>query len=717
MANLSGIDIGRYHILAPLGEGGMATVYKAFDTRLQREVAVKVIRKDAFTPDLLAMVLQRFEREALTLARLTHPNIIPVYDYGEYENSPFLVMPYLPGGTLKERIGGPMQVREAAALLLPVARALQYAHEQNVLHRDIKPSNILLTQGGQPMLGDFGIAKLLEQGQGATLTGTGVGIGTPEYMAPEAGLGEAVAASDQYSLGVVFYELVTGRKPYYADTPFAVMLKHINDPLPAPGSFVPGLPPAVEQVLFTALAKQPQHRYASVADFAQALGQLAQPPGLSTVPDSPAVRRPPQPAPLPYPANSPAQEEQVQPDQNRNQSAAAEAIELAGETSAHRAVEDAARRAGNEQEVKKTGVPTWKWQAAAAGIIVIVVLIIAALFWRNSSDRQLQAEMAASISATQDVLSQQATASSATQTAFLLLPTATARVVVLSPTSPPPTAIAAPSATPGNTPPTCTTIGQTWISPIDGMTLVCVPAGKFLMGAMASDWDAEIDERPQHEVTLDAFWIDRTEVTNRQFQLFAQATGYKTDAEKKGSSTFYDGSSWKETPGVNWKQPKGIGSDLSERWEFPVVHVSWSDAKTYCEWAKRSLPTEAQWEKAARGGDTRLYSWGNAAPDATLLNFNMNIKDAVEVGKYPKGASPYGAFDMAGNVWEWVADWYADNFYSLSSASNPTGPDSGQKRVMRGGSWYYDAKGIRSTNRVGYPPSTTNIDDGFRCSR
>jgi tRNA A-37 threonylcarbamoyl transferase component Bud32 len=274
MSNLTGQTIGRYHILEQLGEGGMATVYKAYDTRLERDVAIKVIRRDAFPPNQLDHILKRFEREAKALARLAHPNIVGVIDYGEHEGAPYLVMVYLRGGTLKQRLGKPVAWQEAAQMLTPIAEALEYAHENHIVHRDIKPANILLTEKGQPMLTDFGIAKLLEGSETQTLTGTGAAIGTPEYMAPEQWTGQAVAQSDIYSLGVVLYELVTGRKPYIADTPAAVFLKQVSDPLPRPKFFMPGLPDAVEHVLLKALAKKPEDRYQSIGEFATALKQL-----------------------------------------------------------------------------------------------------------------------------------------------------------------------------------------------------------------------------------------------------------------------------------------------------------------------------------------------------------------------------------------------------------------------------------------------------------
>jgi len=198
MINLIGQSLGRYHILEQLGEGGMATVYKAYDTRLERDVAVKIIRKSAFSPEVLERMLKRFEREAKALSKLTHPNIVGVIDYGDYEGSPYLVMEYLPGGTLKHRLGKPIPWQEAARLLLPIARALQFSFGWGGDHRDVKPSNILITLSGEPMLTDFGIAKILENEETATLTGTGMGVGTPEYMAPEQWTGKVTLQSDVY---------------------------------------------------------------------------------------------------------------------------------------------------------------------------------------------------------------------------------------------------------------------------------------------------------------------------------------------------------------------------------------------------------------------------------------------------------------------------------------------------------------------------------------
>ena len=275
MTDFTGLYFDRYHILESLGEGGMASVYKAYDTRLERDVAVKIIRIDMFIPAVLQQVLKRFEREAKSLAKLSHPNIVSIIDYGEHDGVPYLVMEYLPGGNLKDRLKGqPLPWQDSFQMILPIARALQFSHKQGIIHRDVKPSNILITLSDEPMLSDFGIAKILEGEGNTSLTGTGVGIGTPEYMAPEQWVGRTSPQSDLYSLGVVLYEMVTGHKPYSADTPAALLLKQANDPLPRPRNLVPDLPDRVEKIILKALSKKPEERYSGMEEFIYSLENL-----------------------------------------------------------------------------------------------------------------------------------------------------------------------------------------------------------------------------------------------------------------------------------------------------------------------------------------------------------------------------------------------------------------------------------------------------------
>ena len=272
---LIGKKVDRYEILEKIGEGGMASVYKAYDTRLEREVAIKFTKREAFPPDQLGMILKRFEREAKSLGRLSHPNIVGVIDYGEYDGAPYLVMTYLPGGTLKQKLGKPIPWREAVETIIPIARALQYVHSHNIINRDVKPSNILLTENGEAMLTDFGLVKLFEgQDVSQQLTDSGAGIGTPDYMAPEQWTGETTSLSDMYSLGVVLYEMVTGRRPYISDTPAGILLQQVNEPLPLPKKYIPDLPANIEAVLLKVLARKPEDRYANMNAFANDLQSI-----------------------------------------------------------------------------------------------------------------------------------------------------------------------------------------------------------------------------------------------------------------------------------------------------------------------------------------------------------------------------------------------------------------------------------------------------------
>lgn len=277
MRSIIGQSIGRYHILEQLGEGGMAIVYKAYDTHLECEVAVKIIRTENIPPKLLDHALKRFARESKVLVQLDHPNIVRVTDVGEFEGIPWLVMPLLSGGTLKKKMKthGRYQWQDALRILIPVADALAYTHSKKVVHRDIKPSNLLFTKDGTPKVSDFGIAKILEAADNVELTGTSAAVGTPEYMAPEQITSKNIdSRADIYSLGIVLYEMITGKRPFEAVTPMAVMIQHAHDPLPRPSKIVTDLPDSVEYLLIKALAKQPEDRFASMGDFSAAMQAL-----------------------------------------------------------------------------------------------------------------------------------------------------------------------------------------------------------------------------------------------------------------------------------------------------------------------------------------------------------------------------------------------------------------------------------------------------------
>jgi eukaryotic-like serine/threonine-protein kinase len=273
---------GRYRLLAPLGEGGMARVYRARDLRLNREVAVKILHDD-LTRD--PGFLSRFEREAQIVAGLAHPNVVPVYDVGGEDGAPYIVMEYIRGRTLKETLeaGGPLSAERTVAIMLPILDALGYAHRQGLIHRDVKPHNILLTTDGTPRLADFGIAHLVD---GST-TRTAAILGSAQYLSPEQSRGdEATERSDIYACGIVLYEMLAGRPPFEGSNALAVANQHLNVPPPPlvapPGAVTLVLERAVER----ALAKDPEDRYADTAEMQAAL----RPPSATIDPDATSIQ-------------------------------------------------------------------------------------------------------------------------------------------------------------------------------------------------------------------------------------------------------------------------------------------------------------------------------------------------------------------------------------------------------------------------------------------
>jgi tetratricopeptide (TPR) repeat protein/predicted Ser/Thr protein kinase len=263
-----GENVGPYRITKQLGVGGMATVWKAYHPALDRYVAIKVLHP-SFKED--PQFTARFQREAKIVAKLTHPHIVPIYDFSEHEGMAYLVMRYIDGRTLKAILKeGPLPLDRVMGILEPAGQALAYAHDQGVLHRDIKPSNFILSSEGEVFLTDFGLARMAETGD-STLSRDML-VGTPQYISPEQARGERLdARTDIYSLGVVLFEMLTGKVPYDADTPYAVIHDHIFSPLPLPTEFKPDVPGPVERVVLKALAKDRNDRFENVREMVSAL--------------------------------------------------------------------------------------------------------------------------------------------------------------------------------------------------------------------------------------------------------------------------------------------------------------------------------------------------------------------------------------------------------------------------------------------------------------
>jgi hypothetical protein len=332
----------------------MAAVYKAYQPGMERYVALKVLpRTYADDPQFTA----RFQREAKLLAQLQHPHILPVFDFGQAEGYTYIVMPFIQSGTLTDQLkGSPVPLARIRQIITQVGEALNYAHTRGMIHRDIKPSNILIDESGNCLLTDFGLARMVEDA--VNLTSTGTVMGTPAYMSPEQGSGMKIdARSDIYSLGVVLFEMATGRVPYQAETPIAVVFKHVQDPLPPARSLNPDLPEAVELVILKALAKNPEDRYQTAADMVRAI-QAAVPESqifaaaaaATTVAQKPAVES--APAATSSSSVSKPPEEQV--------------------PAAATMVEEGMAPTMMAVPKQRSGIPAWIW--AVIGIVLLAVI-------------------------------------------------------------------------------------------------------------------------------------------------------------------------------------------------------------------------------------------------------------------------------------------------------------------------------------------------------
>ncbi len=633
--SLVGARLGKFDVLAEIGRGGSGMVYRGRDPDLDRNVAIKVLDPYLVEDE---QIVKRFKREARLAARLSHPNIVTIYDVGQDNGWHYFVMEYLEGETLAEiiRQRAPLPLGEVLANLYPLALALDYAHGEQMVHRDVKPANVIIGPAGRVTLTDFGTVRAPHETQ---MTALGTIVGTPRYMSPEQVEGTEVGpASDRYSLGVVAYEMLSGRVPFQMDNPAAMLYKIAHEQTPPIGQVHPGIPKSVEAVLQKVLTKDQTERYPSAAAFVAALGQaiVAETADEKTLAALQAI--------TPISTQLPARPDRPHPSWP---------------------LRDWLRR-----------VPLWSWAVGGAAVLILLVLALVGALGGEPG----------------------ATAADR--------PTVT------------PAATMIPAETPG-------AVHQILV-PADGQVeMVSVPAGEFIMGTN----NGNPYEAPVRTVYLDGFWIDKTEVTNAQFSAFASETGYRTEAEQQGGGYNYTNDGRLFVEGANWQRPQGPGSDIAGLDDYPVVLVSWSDAQAYCQWRNARLPTEAEWEKAARGDDARKHPWGddfdrsslnycdaNCPFDWRIVGANDGYAMTAPVGSYLQGASPYGALDMAGNLREWVADWFDENYYRVAPNENPAGPAEGRRRVARGSAWNDVEWTVRSTDRFAYQPTVASNEVGFRCA-
>ncbi|MBK8902052.1 MAG: SUMF1/EgtB/PvdO family nonheme iron enzyme [Anaerolineaceae bacterium] len=725
---LIGQQLDEYELVALLGRGGMARVYRGQDVRLKRDVAIKVI--DAiYRAD--ETYRARFEREAQAIAQLEHPHIVRLYRYGEVSGLFYMAMQYIPGQDLRSYLDD-LQARdewlpalEAARLVRELCGALDYAHSKGIIHRDVKPSNIMLGEDGRSYLTDFGLAMLADSDTQGDI------FGSPHYVAPEQAMSSArvVPQSDLYAVGVILYQMFTGQRPFEGAEPLEIAMKQMSEVPTPPQAIRPDLSPALAAVLLKALAKEPGDRYANGNLLATAVEQaIAQPDDLDLVLPGTAVLHAAPAAPLRVAPPPPAVPGPPISDAPRTLPPPPAAVVMG--------------------QAQHTATPTPKTDRVRTNngrsclLFLLFLLLVVGLasaagwffVWEGHSLNDLV------YLAQNGSLPLPPTATPLPTATPTLLPTVT-ETAVPSPTimqvavvetavsttthTPRPSPIPSPTHTP-TTRPTATATTLPTPTPLivltreqDGMPQVLIPATTFMMGATDEDELAEADERSRHEVTVDAFAIDLYEVSVAQYAAFLNTLGEYVSACNGFtclSTNFETTQSYLTDNTVEYVPVDGFG-------DFPINNVSWHGANAYCQWVGGRLPTEAEWELAAGGGDGRFYPWGSAleiGEDSTIpAVFAGTFANLQPVNSLPEGASPFGLHHVAGNVWEWVVDGYDPIYYDRSPAENPTGPAVSvtDHRVLRGGGYDSPAEELRLTNRASQraPEFRLVPNVGFRC--
>jgi serine/threonine protein kinase len=564
----------------------MGVVNLAFDPLLKREVAIKsVLRPPLEQVQTWQEIVQRLIREAQAAAALRHPNIVAIYDVIADDDAPSIVMEFVHGKTLSElaTLGKPADPKFALQVLKECADALDHAHSRGILHRDIKPSNIMLDQAGSVRLADFGVAKFLDSQTDLT---HGLAIGTLEYMSPEQLEARQVdRRTDQYSLAVVAYRILTGCKIFDAPTmgSWCAAVMH-QDPAPA-SERNKSLPRAVDTVLARAMAKSAAARYETCAAFVADLER-------AMVGVAPAEAKPKVSAPVPP-------------------------------------LVAAAEPTGKTEAIKK-GLPDWVLIAGgillATGVIAAVVIHFSGSSGPTITKKEPTASKPAGDTGTTAVVKQEEPAK----------------------------------------PPESPNQGQTWKNSRDDESYVYLAPAAFLMGCSVGDRDC--NGEAQHDAHVEkGFWVGQTEVQVGAYKKYSQATGTKMPP------------------------PVDFNRDWSQE-KHPIVNVTWAEAKSFCEWVGGRLPSDVEWEYAARGGRSgeRFVSGPKISPAVANYTDNDPFEFTAPVGSFPPNG--FGLFDVSGNAAEWV-----------------------QEQVVRGGSFNMGAESLRLANRVAVDPNRRNFAYGMRC--
>ena len=612
-------SIGGFEIQRELGRGAMGVVFEAMDARIGRRVAIKVLRMPAFpSAQEQAEAQRRFEREAATAGRLSHPNIVTIYQFGEHEGHPYLVMEFVPGESLDKWIaqGGGKDPASLIAILRQVASALDHAHASGVQHRDVKPANIMLREDGAVKVADFGIARQT----GETITRTGAVLGTPVYMAPEQVRGEKLdGRMDQWALAVMAYRILTGQFPFYADGELELARKIVaENPVPA-HKVNPALPQACSAPLGMALTKDREGRFSDCQSFVTALALALQAASVPPLPPSPQPKAP------------------TEPESNRRASL--------------------------------RPIPR-RWLYAGVGIIAAAILASSFWMWPQSPARAVINSFVADPSSVEKG-----------QSVTLHWSTGNANAVALTKLG----AVegegsrqVAPGATTkytltakgaGGDDSRTVTVEVTNPPPPGSEKAVSIPPGSFMMGC-SGESECYDDEKPAHRVTITrGFLLGKTEVTQANYEQVM-----------KGNPSSFKGP------------------------DRPVENITWNQAQQYCNAVGGRLPTEPEWEYAARAGSS-TSRFGDLDDIAWYMGNSGNETHAVS----QKVPNAWGLYDMLGNVWEWTADYWKDSYQDGAAFDRST-------RVLRGGSWGHVAGFSRVSVRYLLGPLFRYNDIGVRCA-
>jgi formylglycine-generating enzyme required for sulfatase activity/serine/threonine protein kinase len=763
---VKGLVFGQYVVLDKLGEGGMGVVLKAQHRRMKRTVAIKVLSSAAVKQ---AGSVERFHREVEAAAKLIHPNIATAFDADEYLGMHYLAMEYIEGRDLAAIVKehGPLGVREAVEYILQAARGLQYAHGKGIVHRDIKPGNLLLDKEGTVKILDMGLALIAGAdaalGGPERLTATGQVMGTCDYMAPEQSLDtrQADARADIYSLGCTLFRLLTGNPPYRGETVAKLFLMHLESPIPSLCEARPEVPAELDACFQRMMAKEPGDRQQSMAEVVTELeAVLAVLSGHSATaaadePSSAVVARTLAFLQEATPRGTLTKQKKSTADQRTQPHISPEhgtGTNILGKVK--RAVGMARRK-----PLLLLGI--------GGGLVVLLVVVLALTLRQGTLVVEIDEQLGKDVKVAVGQGGEKVQVADARSGWTLSLSTGKYDLAVeggddqfqldsesvtvtrggqvkVKVTLKPPLLAVAPFDEKK-----AKERQEAWARylgvPVEftssfGMEFVLVPPGEFMMGSDDSERLAIgsfASEKPIHKVRISKpFYLGKYIVTVAQFRRFVEATGHRTEAEILGKGWTVKGTEWDAQSGINWRNP-GFKQDESH----PAVVVSWDDAQKFCEWATRMsgrtvrLPTEAEWEYAARGPMGLKYPWGNQW-DGTLANHadqtlkstglhlwsrELDWSPATDGYAYTspvgvfRNASWCGAFDMAGNIWEWCQDWASDTYYAQSPPIDPPGPTSGTQRVCRGGPWNDPGASLRSACRLrSCYPYCLAANDGFR---